>query len=194
MICYTCDVFLIEPDQPEDLRASANSSSELVIEWKPPINPNGIVTHYIVTGSWRKDDQDYFDKVDACAERKNFKMIRKKSVYDFSDCNKMMISNLISTLDASSLVVSETKRPVLEETSPDNRTSIFGDPSVFGAAAEGNNNVESGGGSGSSQQGKCCQCTGTNDKVALEKKEKEQQFKIEFENFLHDKIYIKDPV
>jgi hypothetical protein len=64
--------FCIEPDQPEDLRASANSSSELVIDWKPPINPNGIVTHYIVTGSWRKDDQDYFDKLDTCAERKNF--------------------------------------------------------------------------------------------------------------------------
>lgn len=67
-----------EPDQPEDLRASANSSSELVIDWKPPINPNGIVTHYIVTGSWRKDDQDYFDKVDACAERKNFKNYKKE--------------------------------------------------------------------------------------------------------------------
>ncbi|EFX63421.1 putative insulin receptor [Daphnia pulex] len=153
-----------EPDRPEDLRASANSSSELVIEWKPPINPNGIVTHYIVTGSWRKDDQDYFDKLDACAEH------------------------------ASSLVVSETKKPVLEETSPDNRTSIFGDPSIFAASPEGNNNPESGGSSGSAQQGKCCQCTGTNDKVTLEKKEKEQQFKIEFENFLHDKIYIKDPV
>ncbi|XP_046460767.1 insulin-like peptide receptor isoform X3 [Daphnia pulex] len=151
-----------EPDQPEDLRASANSSSELVIDWKPPINPNGIVTHYIVTGSWRKDDQDYFDKLDTCAEH------------------------------ASSLVVSETKKPVLEETSPDNRTSIFGDPSIFAASPEGNNNPESGG--GSAQQGKCCQCTGTNDKVTLEKKEKEQQFKIEFENFLHDKIYIKDTI
>ncbi|EFX62637.1 putative insulin receptor, partial [Daphnia pulex] len=153
-----------EPDQPEDLRASANSSSELVIDWKPPINPNGIVTHYIVTGSWRKDDQDYFDKLDTCAEH------------------------------ASSLVVSETKKPVLEETSPDNRTSIFGDPSIFAASPEGNNNPESGGSSGSAQQGKCCQCTGTNDKVTLEKKEKEQQFKIEFENFLHDKIYIKDTI
>jgi insulin receptor len=101
---------------------------------------------------------------------------------------------LISTLDVSSLVVSETKKPVLEETSPDNRTSIFGDPSIFAASPEGNNNPESGGGSGGAQQGKCCQCTGTNDKVTLEKKEKEQQFKIEFENFLHDKIYIKDPV
>jgi insulin receptor len=99
---------------------------------------------------------------------------------------------LISTLDVSSLVVSETKKPVLEETSPDNRTSIFGDPSIFAASPEGNNNPESGGGSGGAQQGKCCQCTGTNDKVTLEKKEKEQQFKIEFENFLHDKIYIKD--
>ncbi len=76
-----CCHFLIEPDQPEDLRASANSSSELVIEWKPPINPNGIVTHYIVTGSWRKDDQDYFDKLDACAERETFHIIKKKDLF-----------------------------------------------------------------------------------------------------------------
>ena len=103
-----------------------------------------------------------------------------------------MISNSILTVDASSLVVSETKKPVLEETSPDNRTSIFGDPSIFGMTSEGNNNLETDGGTGSAQLGKCCQCTGTNDKVTLEKKEKEQQFKIEFENFLHDKIYIKD--
>lgn len=61
---------LIEPDQPEDLRAYANSSSELIIEWKPPINPNGIVSFYKVFGSWRRDDQDYVDKHDHCAERK----------------------------------------------------------------------------------------------------------------------------
>jgi insulin receptor len=66
------DHFLLEPDQPEELRAYSNSSSELLIEWKPPLNPNGIVTHYIVTGSWRKDDQDYYDSLDACAERKHF--------------------------------------------------------------------------------------------------------------------------
>ena len=88
--------------------------------------------------------------------------------------------------------MSEAKKPVMEETSPDNRTSISGGPSVFGVASEGNDNPENGGGSGSTQQGKCCQCTGTNDKVTLEKKEKEQQFRIEFENFLHDKIYIKE--
>lgn len=57
----------------------------------------------------------------------------------------------------------------------------------------GNNNAGAGGGGAVNvQQGKCCECTGPNDKVTLEKKEKEQQFKIEFENFLHDKIYIKD--
>ncbi|KAI9561263.1 putative insulin receptor [Daphnia sinensis] len=151
-----------EPDQPEDLRAYANSSSELIIEWKPPINPNGIVSFYIVTGSWRKDDQDYVDKHDSCAEH------------------------------VSSLVVSETKKAV-EEASPDNRTSIFSDPTLLGIGAGGNTNAGAGsGGAVSVQQGKCCECTGPNDKVTLEKKEKEQQFKIEFENFLHDKIYIKD--
>ena len=60
----------LAPDPPEGLRAYANSSSELVIEWKPPLNPNGIVTHYIVIGSWQRDDQDWVDKHDSCAERK----------------------------------------------------------------------------------------------------------------------------
>ncbi|KAI9561261.1 putative insulin receptor [Daphnia sinensis] len=149
-----------EPDHPEDLRAYANSSSELIIEWKPPINPNGIVSFYKVYGSWRRDDQDYVDKHDPCAEH------------------------------VSSLVVTETKKTV-EDNSSDNRTSIFANPSFLGIAASGNNAGTDGNG-GSAQQGKCCECTGSNDKVTLEKKEKEQQFKIEFENFLHDKIYIKD--
>lgn len=66
------DCCLTDPDRPEDLRAYANSSSELVIEWNPPVNPNGVVTHYIVVGSWQRDDQDYIDKHDPCAERKHF--------------------------------------------------------------------------------------------------------------------------
>lgn len=71
-----------EPDRPSDLRANANSSYELVIEWKPPINPNGVVTHYIVFGSWQRYDQDYIDKHDPCAEREPFfpPLIRQKNV------------------------------------------------------------------------------------------------------------------
>lgn len=64
-------IFILEPDQPEDLRAYANSSSELVIAWKPPQKPNGIVKHYIVIGQWRRDDQDHIDKQDSCADRKS---------------------------------------------------------------------------------------------------------------------------
>ena len=52
-----------------DLRATALSSSELRIEWKPPLNPNGEVTHYLVYGKWNKDDQVYFDKTDHCQDR-----------------------------------------------------------------------------------------------------------------------------
>lgn len=102
-----------------------------------------------------------------------------------------MLFNCCLTLDVSSLVVTETKKTI-EDNSSDNRTSIFANPSFLGSATSENNVGTDGVNGGSAQLGKCCECTGLNDKITLEKKEKEQQFKIEFENFLHDKIYIKD--
>lgn len=66
-----CPLDTTVPDPPEDLRAIATSSSELVIEWQPPNNPNGIVTYYIVRGIWGGDDQDYVDKQDSCADRES---------------------------------------------------------------------------------------------------------------------------
>ena len=83
--------------------------------------------------------------------------------------------------------ISETKK-IPEETSADNRTSIFGDPSRFSSSSSEN----SGGNQGNDGDGKCCSCSGSNDKLVLDKKEKEQQFKIEFENVLHNKIYVKN--
>ena len=68
----------------------------------------------------------------------------------------------------------------------DNRTTFLRDPSRLGA----------GGFNGSSafQQGvdgvKCCECAGPKDK--LEEKEKIQLFKMEFENSLHNMIYVKN--
>jgi len=44
---------------------------ELVIEWKPPKKPNGVVTHYVVIGSWGRDDQEWIDKQDACDDSKS---------------------------------------------------------------------------------------------------------------------------
>ncbi len=86
-------------------------------------------------------------------------------------------------------LLSETKKAVEEFSYVDNRTTFLLDPSRVGGALAGVN------GSTISQVGpdgtKCCECVGPKDK--LEKKEKTQQFKIDFENFLHNKIYVKNP-
>ena len=74
-------------------------------------------------------------------------------------------------------VISETEK-ILEDTSVDNRTSIFDDPSRFGSSDNGGDNE------GNDANGKCCPCSISDCKLFLEKKEKEQQFNMEFENVL----------
>lgn len=77
----------------------------------------------------------------------------------------------------------------VEETVVDNRTSFFGDPSRFGIIA--NSGLSGGGPGGNNPDGKCCSCSPANDKGALEAKEKEQQFRIDFENVLQNRVYVR---
>jgi hypothetical protein len=58
------------PSVPVALDVTTTSSSELTIKWQPPLEPNGNVTHYVVTGSWIKDDQTILDQRNYCNERK----------------------------------------------------------------------------------------------------------------------------
>lgn len=58
------------PSVPLALKAISNSSSELVIHWSPPATPNGNVTHYVVTGTWERDDPDFLEQRNYCSERK----------------------------------------------------------------------------------------------------------------------------
>lgn len=52
------------------LDVTPTSSSELTIKWQPPQEPNGNVTHYVVIGSWMKDDQTILEQRNYCNERK----------------------------------------------------------------------------------------------------------------------------
>lgn len=52
------------PSTPKDLTAVANSSSEMVIRWKPSYPPNGNVTKYIVQGVMEMDKPDRMDYCD----------------------------------------------------------------------------------------------------------------------------------
>lgn len=60
----------LAPSEPRALTAFSNSSSELVINWQPPANPNGNLTHYIVTGHWERDSEEFIEQRNYCVERK----------------------------------------------------------------------------------------------------------------------------
>lgn len=44
---HFCDVSS-EPSVPLDPISSSNSSSQIILKWKPPNDPNGNITHYLV--------------------------------------------------------------------------------------------------------------------------------------------------
>lgn len=64
--------FKTEPDtpsQPRSLNARAQSSSEILIEWEEPNQPNGEVTHYVVTGTRVEQlATDFINQRDFCLE------------------------------------------------------------------------------------------------------------------------------
>lgn len=63
-------VVVAAPSPPVALDVTTTSSSELTIKWQPPQEPNGNVTHYVVTGSLIKDDETILDQRNYCNERK----------------------------------------------------------------------------------------------------------------------------
>lgn len=64
-------IMILGPSEPRGLAAFSNSSSELVIHWQPPAHPNGNLTHYIVTGHWEKDNEEFIEQRNYCLERKD---------------------------------------------------------------------------------------------------------------------------
>ncbi|PSN49106.1 hypothetical protein C0J52_13639 [Blattella germanica] len=54
------------PSVPKEIRAVSNSSSDIILQWLPPEYPNGILSHYLISGKWMKDDQRYLDQRNYC--------------------------------------------------------------------------------------------------------------------------------
>nr|CAD7460923.1 unnamed protein product [Timema tahoe] len=54
------------PSVPMSLQVFSNSSSSMVVTWQPPTEPNGNITHYIVSGSWEKDDPKFLSQRNYC--------------------------------------------------------------------------------------------------------------------------------
>lgn len=52
---------------PLDPISSSNSSSQIILKWKPPTNPNGNITHYRVICRKQSEDSDLY-KFDYCLQ------------------------------------------------------------------------------------------------------------------------------
>ncbi|XP_063057164.1 insulin receptor b [Engraulis encrasicolus] len=48
------------PSVPLDPISSSNSSSQIILKWKPPTEPNGNITHYLVYCHKQKEDADLY--------------------------------------------------------------------------------------------------------------------------------------
>lgn len=64
------NMFIVAPSPPVALDVTTATSSDLTIKWQPPHEPNGNVTHYVVIGTWIKDDQTMLNQRNYCNERK----------------------------------------------------------------------------------------------------------------------------
>ncbi|XP_061594290.1 insulin receptor b [Cololabis saira] len=56
-----------KPSVPLDPISSSNSSSQIILKWKPPTSPNGNITHYRVICRKQQEDSDLY-KFDYCLQ------------------------------------------------------------------------------------------------------------------------------
>ena len=89
------------PSPPLALDVTTTSNSELTIKWQPPQEPNGNVTHYVITGSLIKDDETILDQRNYCNERKCSRLFRCKivtdQIWDELSVAKNWVYSLVST-------------------------------------------------------------------------------------------------
>ncbi|KAF7242974.1 Insulin receptor [Varanus komodoensis] len=53
------------PTPPQDPISVSNSSSQIILKWKPPSDPNGNITHYLVSWQQQKEDSELYE-LDYC--------------------------------------------------------------------------------------------------------------------------------
>ena len=68
----TIVLLFVAPSSPVNVQAHATSHNEIVVEWKGPKHPNGLITHYIVDGIREKDSSEFISQRNYCNERKHF--------------------------------------------------------------------------------------------------------------------------
>lgn len=56
---------LSDPSVPLDPISVSNSSSQIILKWKPPSDPNGNITHYLVFWERQAEDSELYE-LDYC--------------------------------------------------------------------------------------------------------------------------------
>lgn len=54
-----------DPSVPLDPISVSNSSSQIILKWKPPSDPNGNITHYLVSWERQAEDSELYE-LDYC--------------------------------------------------------------------------------------------------------------------------------
>lgn len=68
------NVVISEPSVPLDPISSSNSSSQIILKWKPPTDPNGNITHYLVYCQQQPEDSDLY-KFDYCQKGETWRIV-----------------------------------------------------------------------------------------------------------------------
>lgn len=64
----------LEPSVPLDPISSSNSSYQILLKWKPPTDPNGNITHYLVYCQQQPEDSDLY-KFDYCQKGETWRIV-----------------------------------------------------------------------------------------------------------------------
>lgn len=83
--------FMTDPDTPMlpvAPEAHSNGHNQIIIKWKPPKNPNGNVTHYIVEGNRVAESQMFINQRNYCLEPITYLDLKKKTFEEDESHNK----------------------------------------------------------------------------------------------------------
>lgn len=168
-----------EPTVPLDPISSSNSSSQIILKWKPPASPNGNITHYRVICHKQAEDSDLY-KFDYCLQGQYPEAASLTSTrWEFS-CEGNQLLHWFDSLDFSHALFffffvffpyPGMKLP--------SRTPTHLD---YEEEQKWNHTDEPLSG------GRCCACPKTDSQ--LRKEQVELEYRKAFENYLHNEVFL----
>jgi hypothetical protein len=81
------DLVISEPSVPLDPISSSNSSSQIILKWKPPTDPNGNITHYLVYCQQQPEDSDLY-KFDYCQKGETQRIVIFHAIISYYSLGK----------------------------------------------------------------------------------------------------------